>query len=187
MGVAALPLRRRSVLTSGGYEPSAIRRASIEDLEGIKQLADQHRHELGFVLAPSLARSIERNELIVVENSEGTVAFVDFHHRRDNQTTLYHIVVHSDHRRQSIGRQLIDELIRDAKEHDKEFIQLKCPVDLEANKFYESQGFCRAHIQPNKHRDLAIWRLTVRAPSTPESEEFGNTVRSSNDSQSRLE
>lgn len=182
MGVAALPLWRRSVLTSGAYNPSAIRRASITDLKAIKQLADQHRHELGFVLAPSLARSIERNELLVAENSEGIIGFVDFHHRRDNQTTLYHIAVHSDHRRQSIGRQLMGELIRDAREHKKEFIQLKCPVDLEANKFYESQGFCRVHVQPNKHRELAIWCLTVRAP---ESEECGNTMRSSNDSPSR--
>ena len=132
------------------------------DLESIKHLADQHRHELGFVLAPALARSIERSELVVAENGKGIIGFVEFHHRRDNQVTLYHIVVKPDHRYQGIGRQLIDALVQDAIGHDKEFIKLKCPANLNANGFYQHLGFSHGGVQPGRSRDLVIWRLQCK-------------------------
>ena len=138
-----------------------IRKANPADLDEIKNLADAHKHELGFVLRPALTNSIQRDEVFVAENSGNVVGFIEFHHRRDGQTTLYHIAVQSDHRRQRTGRQLVDALIRDAREHADGFVQLKCPVDLEANQFYERLGFSCIGIQPNKHRKLAIWRLSI--------------------------
>jgi ribosomal protein S18 acetylase RimI-like enzyme len=113
------------------------------------------------VLRPALAKSLERGEVLVSENSKGIVGFVEYHHRRDEQTTLYHIAVYSDHRRLNIGKRLIAALADDAREHGKRFIQLKCPVDLDANTFYRRLGFSRAGVQPGKNRDLAIWRLQM--------------------------
>lgn len=139
-----------------------IRKAALADVDVIKGLADAHKHELGFVLRPALANSIDRGEVFIAENGIGIVGFVEYHHRRDSQTTLYHIAVHSDHRRQGIGRQLVDALIRDAAQCNKRVIQLKCPVDLQANEFYERLGFSQIDVQPGRNRDLAVWRLVLR-------------------------
>ena len=138
-----------------------IRKAIPSDSAAIKSLADAHRNELGFVLRPALAKSIERNEVFVAENSKGIVGFVEYHHRRDEQTTLYHIAVQHDHRQLNIGRQLIQALLDDAGQHGKRYIQLKCPVDLEANEFYERLGFTQVEIQPGRGRSLAVWRTML--------------------------
>ena len=139
-----------------------IRQATLSDLNAIKELADAHRHELGFVRRSGLARSIERGELFVAQNGQGVIGFVEYHHRRDGQTTLYHLAVQAGHRRRGIGRRLVQAMIHDAHQHDQEFIQLKCPVDLEANGFYQQIGFARIDLQPGKRRDLAVWQLSLR-------------------------
>ena len=142
-----------------------VRQASLSDLDAIKSLADAHRNELGFVLRPALAKSIERSEVLVAENSTGIVGFVEYHHRRDEQTTLYHIAVQPDHRQLNIGRQLVQALRDDAGERKKAHIQLKCPVDLEANEFYERMGFVQTEVQPGKGRSLAVWRMMISGGS----------------------
>ena len=138
-----------------------VRQAGLSDLDAIKYLADAHRNELGFVLRPALAKSIERAEVLVAENSCGIVGFIEYHHRRDEQTTLYHIAVQRDHRQRNIGRQLVQALRDDAGERNKSHIQLKCPVDLEANEFYDRLGFVKTEVQPGKHRSLVVWRITT--------------------------
>jgi len=147
-----------------------IRKATLADLGVIKGLADAHKNELGFVLRPALANSIERDEIFVAENSRGVIGFVEYHHRQDKQTTLYHIAVNPEHRRKGVGQQLVEALICDASEHGKGFIQLKCPVDLEANKFYRQAGFLRSCVQPGKNRGLVVWRLLLD-PATHKTDE----------------
>ena len=137
-------------------------KATVGDLDAIKDLADEHKHELGFVLRPALARSIERTEVFVAKSNGSVAGFLEYHHRQDSQTTLYHIVVRPDCRCQGIGQQLVDALVQDARERDKEVVHLKCPVDLEANEFYQQLGFSRARVQRSRNRDLAIWRLQCR-------------------------
>ena len=149
-----------------------IRKATLADLGVIKGLADAHKNELGFVLRPALANSIERDEILVAENSRGVIGFVEYHHRQDEQTTLYHIAVRSDHRRRGIGRQLVKALIRDSDECNKGFIQLRCPVDLEANKFYKQLGFSQVDTDPGKQRELAIWRLLLGSNTEETNEEL---------------
>ncbi|MBC8263372.1 MAG: GNAT family N-acetyltransferase [Anaerolineales bacterium] len=138
-----------------------IRKAIPADLDIVKGLADAHKNELGFVLRPALASSIDRGEVIVAENSRGIVGFVEYHHRQDEQTTLYHIAVAPQHRRQGIGQRLVNALVYDAGEHNQRFVLLKCPADLEANKFYERLGFSHVDTQPGKQRELSIWRLPL--------------------------
>jgi len=138
-----------------------IRKATFVDVDTIKNLADAHKHELGFVRRPALVRSVRRQEMLVAENSLGIVGFIEYHHRLDCQTTLYHIAVCSDYQRQGVGQRLVDALIRDAAQRNKRFIQVKCPVDLQANEFYERLGFSRVDVQPGRNRDLAVWRLSL--------------------------
>jgi ribosomal protein S18 acetylase RimI-like enzyme len=147
-------------LTSGKCEIT-VRKATHDDLDAIKCLADKHRVELGFVLRPALAKSIERGEVFVAENSEGIVGFVEYRHRQDEQTTLYHIAVQHDHRQISIGRQLVQALFSEAGQREKRHVQLKCPIDLEANEFYERLGFSQLGIQHGRKRDLVVWQIPI--------------------------
>ena len=78
----------------------------------------------------------------------------------------------SDHRRRGIGRQLVKALIRDSDECNKGFIQLRCPVDLEANKFYKQLGFSQVDTDPGKQRELAIWRLLLGSNTEETNEEL---------------
>ena len=140
-----------------------IRKAISTDLDVLKSLADAHRHELGFAIRPALVRSIERGELIVAANSTDLIAFVEYHHRRDAQTTLYHIVVAPDYRRQGIGRRLIERLADEARAAGKEIIALKCPTTLPANDFYARTGWSLAGSEPGKRRLLNLWQLALNA------------------------
>jgi GNAT superfamily N-acetyltransferase len=140
-----------------------IRKAVLTDLDILKSLADAHRHELGFVVRPALVRSIERGELIVATNSTDPIAFVEYHHRRDAQTTLYRIVVAPDYRRQGIGRWLIERLADEARAAGKEIIALKCPATLPANDFYARTGWSLAGSEPGKRRPLNLWQLPLDA------------------------
>jgi len=138
-----------------------IRKAILSDIEDIKQLADSHRYEIGFIRRASLVRSIERREMLVVTNSTKMLGFVDYHHRRDAQTTLYHIVVVPDHRYEKIGALMFQKLAREAKALRKEFIQLKCPAELPANKFYESIGCRLLREEEGNSRKLQIWQSSI--------------------------
>jgi len=135
----------------------SVRKATPVDLDGIKALADAHKHELGFVLRPALARSIARGMLLVAENRSGLVGFVEYYHRRDGQTTLYHIAVVVDHRREGAGRALIDALCDEARCMGQRKIRLKCPEGLSAQSFYAQVGFRLVEWERGRRRALAIW------------------------------
>ena len=142
-----------------------MRKATLMDLDELKRLADSHRYELGFVLRPALSRSIERDEILVAANRSTLVGFVEYHHRRDEQTTVYHLVVDTDHRELGIGRRLLEALISESKDLGKSHIQLKCPVHLEANDFYACLGFSDSGTESGKERHLVVWRLHLSSRS----------------------
>jgi GNAT superfamily N-acetyltransferase len=130
-------------------------------LDAIKRLADSHKRELGFVLRPALARSIEREEILLAENHVRAIGFVEYHHRQDDQTTLYHIAVAPTYRRMGIGEALIGSLTNEARGLGKSIIQLKCPADLDARLFYQNVGFQPVRREPGKERVLVVFRLGV--------------------------
>jgi len=139
----------------------SVRKATQADLEAIKELADSHKHELGFVLRPALARSIAREELLVAENHASVIGFVEYHHRQDEQTTLYHIAVTPDHRRMGVGEALINTLRAEARILGKSAIRLKCPADLPAKLFYEHIGFHSIGEELGKDRPLIVFALII--------------------------
>ena len=150
---------RRIALTSGNN--IIIRLAITTDIDDIKQLADAHRHELGFLRRPALLEAIQRKELLVAQNGVGIVGFVEYRHRRDQQTTLYNIVVHPAHRKQGTGRQLVSELEKESLQKEKTIVLLRCPEDLSANTFYERLGYKKASVEAGKSRRLNIWQKTL--------------------------
>ncbi len=138
-----------------------IRKATLDDISAIKDLADAHKYELGFMIRSALVRSVGRQEVFVAEDSTDIVGFVEYHHRKDRQTTLYHIAVRVNYRRKGVGRLLITTLVAEAREREKKSIQLKCPLDLAANRFYYRMGFSRIGIELGERRRLAVWELPV--------------------------
>jgi predicted GNAT family acetyltransferase len=145
-------------LTSG-ISNIKLRKAVPEDLPTLKALADAHRHELGFVHQKALLRSIEREEVFVAQDTDNPIAFVEYHHRKDKQTTIYHIIVKSEFRNQGIGRSLINAVSAESRKLKKEFVRIKCPIDLEANQFYRQIGCHLIRKEQGKNRNLAIWEL----------------------------
>lgn len=143
-------------------EDYTIRKATPADLDAIKVLADAHRHELGFVLRPALARSITRDQVLVAENSAGLMGFVEYHHRRDAQTTLYHIAVIPECRRRGVGRALVNALRAEASALGKRTVLLKCPADLPAQGFYGRLGFNLLGEETGKSRPLVVWTLSFQ-------------------------
>ncbi|GJM41673.1 MAG: hypothetical protein DHS20C20_19550 [Ardenticatenaceae bacterium] len=139
-----------------------IRKANQNDLDEIKKIAENHKHELGFIMKPVLARSIDQGELYVAIVSNAIIGFLQYHHRRDTQTTLHNIVVESFYRKSGIGRALISELEKESSKRDKEFIQLKCPEDLPANIFYEYIGYKIVAVEDGKNRRLNIWQKPIK-------------------------
>lgn len=149
-------------MTSGDNEVIWTRKAILEDIDAIKRLTDRHRTELGFVLRPSLEQSIRDGELIVAVRGQVIVGLIHYHHRRDQQTTVYHFAVDLSNRRCGIGRTLVDDLVSEAREVGKEFILLKCPVKLIANEFYRSVGFILVRTETGKERQLNVWQLQLQ-------------------------
>lgn len=139
-------------------------KATLRDLDPIKGIADKHRTELGFVMRPSLEKSIHDHEIVVATSENVVVGFVHYHHRRDLQTTLYHLVVCSEYRFLGIGNNLVTKLTEEARALGKVYVLLKCPVTLASNAFYERIGFKLNGTELGKERELNVWRYDV-APS----------------------
>jgi GNAT superfamily N-acetyltransferase len=122
-------------------------------------IADAHRHELGFVLLPSLREQIEQGEMLVAVQDDELVGFVDYHRRRDGQITLYHIVVEPAIREQGVGRALVNALVQVARDTGCSRVVLKCPIDLQANQFYQGYGFRLEKTINGRKRPLNVWML----------------------------
>lgn len=152
-------------MTSGNNDIT-LRKARLSDTDAVKRLADAHRYELGFIRRPTIIESINRNELIVAHNSNGIVGFVEYHHRRDSQTSLYHIVVERDHRERGIGRSLLEAVREEARQQGKKTVSMKCPMDLPANEFYEHTGCLLCMRVQGKNRPLVIWILPIASVIT---------------------
>lgn len=140
-----------------------VRKAQLLDVDALKMLADANRRELGFVLRPSLIESISREQVLVAVTASPEIitGFVEYRHRKDERTTLYHIVVSFHYRGIGIGRALIRTLGLESMEFGKKHILLKCPEDLPSNAFYRSLGFQLIDTENGKTRRLNVWHLDL--------------------------
>lgn len=137
-------------------------KAVPSDIDAIKSLVDNYKHELGFVLRPALLESIHRGEVFVATTGcETLVGLVEYHHRRDEQTTIYHIVVSDEWRRRGVGNKLLAALKEESRDKNKSHILLKCPVDLPANDFYSRMGFQLIAVKNGRSRKLNVWKAAL--------------------------
>lgn len=137
-----------------------IRKATPKHLCQIKKIADANKETIGFVLRPALLEAIQRHELLVGIARNGRIfGFVNFHHRLDEKTTIYELCVKEKHRGNGLGRRLIEAVKAESRAMGKHQIQLKCPTEIEANRFYSRVGFQQIAVVAGKKRRLNVWSL----------------------------
>ena len=144
-------------------QPVTIRPARVEDVFGVKTLADQHKVELGFIRKSILYKAQEKGWLLVAVKNEEVIGFANFRIRQDNNATLYDIVVDKPYRKQKIGKRLIQRLTWLVNVAGGEHIRLKCPQSLPANAFYEKLQFTHTEIETGKKRPLNVWYYFLRS------------------------
>ena len=139
-----------------------IRTARVEDVAGVKTLADQHRFELGFIRTLVLSNAQEKGWLLVAVRNEKVIGFANFRIRQDNNATLYDIVVDKTYRKQNIGKRLIQRLTWLVNVAGGDHIRLKCPQSLPANNFYKKLQFIRTRTETGKNRPLNVWHYFLK-------------------------
>lgn len=144
-----------------------IHQAALDDLDVVKRLFDANKTALGFVLRPSLIESIQRAELLVAYRDADFVGTVHYHHRRDGQTTLYHIAVNTTSRAAGVGRALVVALQQECILRGMHSIVLKCPQELPANQFYARVGFSHIRTDEGKYRRLNVWHMSISPHPSP--------------------
>jgi ribosomal protein S18 acetylase RimI-like enzyme len=131
-----------------------VRLAKRSELKAVKKLADEHRHELGFVKLAALEKAIQERRLLVAVVPSSLVpcppsrvpriiGFVHFRCCKDGHATIYEIAVAPDWRGKGVGRKLVEAVCTHARLHSCTRLRLKCPIDLPANGFYQRLGFVR--------------------------------------------
>jgi ribosomal protein S18 acetylase RimI-like enzyme len=144
-------------------------------LSSLKELAQQHKRELGFVNREILRKAIQARSVLVVPVGEEEPALlagmVHFYIRRDNVVALYSIAVAEAYRRRGIGCLLFNELVNITRASGKTQIRLKCPADLPANLFYQRLGLELLTVEPGKRRPLNVWVYAVESEPSPKTSE----------------
>jgi N-acetylglutamate synthase-like GNAT family acetyltransferase len=139
-----------------------VRPAVASDLTAIKKIADANKTALGFLPRPKISDAIQQERVLVLQTDSELVGFVIYRHRKkDSQTTLSDICVMKKWRGNQGGKCLVQTLVNDCVKHRREFILLKCPVDLLANNFYKQMGFTKVSVDKGKRRPLNIWRFDI--------------------------
>lgn len=114
-------------------------------------LFQEHREELGFV---NEAQCREKGLHTIQEDGEIVGAVLYNHCVRKPQTTIYDLCVDEDYRMQGIGTRLVQK-VKTESPHDR--LIAKCPIDLQANQFYQKTGWIKSAEERGKNRELNVW------------------------------
>jgi ribosomal protein S18 acetylase RimI-like enzyme len=129
-----------------------------EELDSVYKLFNKFSKEVGFVMKPSIIESARRRNLIVVKDGDKVIGSCKFNIRkRDKVGVIYEVVVDNEYRGKGIGLECIN-IVRGKCL----YLELKCPVDNESNKFYEKVGFKKVGVIKGKKRELNVWRILGR-------------------------
>jgi ribosomal protein S18 acetylase RimI-like enzyme len=137
-------------------------KAVPQHLTPLKALADQSRDEIGFLHRAKIQEAIVASRILTVVTEGQPIGFTIYRHRKlDSRTTLSEICIASEWRRRGLGRMLIRALCDECQAYARTEIQLKCPVDLSANAFYQQMGFQHIATEQGRVRQLNVWRLPI--------------------------
>lgn len=129
-------------------------------IDNLKNIADKNTKDIGFVVRSSLENAYDNDELEYILD----IGFINFHHRKDEQTTIYEIVISEEHRLKGWGRLLFNKVLLSSIENNKTKIILKCPINSKANEFYKKLNFKKINVEQGKKRKLNVWEYLVNIP-----------------------
>lgn len=135
---------------------------SDTELDAVKKLADSHTKELGWLPRPAFEEARKHSCILIATDSGTIVGYLKFQLRKDYIITLSQICVEPTNRQSGTGLALINKLIQIGTDSGVKFIQLKCPVDLPANNFYQHCDFELVGIEKGKKRQLNVWRKYIQ-------------------------
>jgi len=137
-----------------------VREATSEDAAAIQRLARELAETVGD--APPAEEAVRkrleellqtpRSQVLVVENGRRVVGAVSFWIKPDlaHGDTVVEVpmlVVSQDHRRNGVGRFLMEAVRNKASEHDASLIELVATTtNVAAREFYHSLGFVEAEV-----------------------------------------
>lgn len=151
-----------SAVTPKEIQPVTIHHARVDDVAGVKVIADRHRTELGFIRTAVLHEAQRKGWLLVAVRDKQVIGFANFRIRQDKNATLYDLVVDGPYRKQHIGKRLIQRLTWLVNVAGGEHIRLKCPQSLPANTFYEKLQFTYTETETGKKRPLNVWHYFLK-------------------------
>jgi len=129
-----------------------------EELDSVYKLFNKFSKEVGFVMRPAIIESARRRNLIVVKDGDKVIGSCKFNIRkRDKVGVIYEVVVDNEYRGKGIGLECVN-IVRGKCL----YLELKCPIDNESNKFYEKVGFKKVRVISGKKRKLNVWRILGR-------------------------
>lgn len=108
-------------------------------LQEVGRIADESDNVLG----NTALYTFRDSQLLVGEDSSGhIVGFIQYYMlKKKPKITLHKICIKKSCRRLGYGSRLMYLLFRHCREYLIQQIELKCPVDVEANLFYKQLGF----------------------------------------------
>ena len=118
-----------------------IRDALQDDLAKAKDLADDLRDELGFIKSSVFIEVIRKKCFIVCAIDNNVIGFVLFNYRGGTDTTIRYMGVDKRYRRQGIATAMLRNIEQKVIDNGGHTIHLKCPIDSQANIFYQQFGF----------------------------------------------
>jgi len=125
---------------SGG-DDVVVRKAVMEDKDAIVHIFDESSYELSAANLGAIKGDIKEGRMLVAVKDGKVVGFLSFNIRKDKKAILYYIGVDAFYRRRGVGRKLMEELIKVAKEKSCKEIILKCPAWIDAIEFYKKLKF----------------------------------------------
>jgi ribosomal protein S18 acetylase RimI-like enzyme len=103
----------------------------------------------------TLWESAIKGELILVDNG-----LCHYHERRDGQVTIREIIVLPMHLRRGVGTKMLNMVRKRCPFATSVFA--KVPADLDANGWYEKQGFkLEGQEEALSGRKINLWRLKL--------------------------
>jgi len=132
-------------------------------------LADAHRHELGFLRKAVYPESAERRRLwVAVHASSGEIAgFLHFGGTYP-QLKVKQIFTSESARRQGVAQRLLSELVRYGEKHSMLGITARVGADLPANQFWARNGFVLHHTETGGRttkREINVYLRELDVPS----------------------
>lgn len=134
---------------------------------------------IGFLPIASLRRHLEAGQVIIAKRDYFMTGYLM--HGPINPggaTQIHQLMVVEPHRRQGIGRHLVEELTRRARSNGVTRLVLNCGLDLEANHFWRAVGFDQAYTRPGGYRRKRIIARYYKeiSPTGPKARQAEKTI-----------